>query len=301
MTLQPGRRRRSAPGPSRWSRTRRRTIALTGRGRARRRPARPGSPTWRATTTASPRRGPRSRSTSPQVDRRYGLAVEPGGAAAAGRRPADADVRRQRASVDETLVEDFSKHPFAGLPVTVRLTAEDATGQTGEQRAGRGGAADAALLRSAGARRWSSSGATCSGRRRTRRRVTQVLRAVTNHPDDVFDSPRAYLVVRTAIRRLAQADEDGDGRRRCATRSPRRCGRRRCRSRTATSATRPQRLARAKERLQQALRERRQRRGDRPADGRAAPGDPRLHGADGRARRSSAASSSRPRSRRARR
>ena len=42
------------------------------------------------------------------------------------------------------------------------------------------------------------------------RRVTQVLRAVTNHPDDAFDSPRAYLVVRTAIRRLAQAEEAGE-------------------------------------------------------------------------------------------
>ena len=37
--------------------------------------------------------------------------------------------------VDETMVEDFSKHPFAGLPVTVRLSAEDATGQTGESAA----------------------------------------------------------------------------------------------------------------------------------------------------------------------
>ena len=37
-----------------------------------------------------------------------------------------------------------------------------------------------------------------------------MLRAVTNHPDEAFDSPRAYLVVRTAIRRLAQAEEDGE-------------------------------------------------------------------------------------------
>ena len=35
-------------------------------------------------------------------------------------------------TLDETLVEDFSKHPFAGLPVTVRLSAEDASGQSGE-------------------------------------------------------------------------------------------------------------------------------------------------------------------------
>ena len=69
------------------------------------------------------------------------------------------------------------------------------------------------------------------------RRVTQVLRAVSNHPEGAFDSPRAYLVVRAAIRRLAEAGEGGRRWRRCRRRWPRRSGRRRCRSRTATSAT----------------------------------------------------------------
>ena len=110
--------------------------------------------------------------------------------------------------LEETLVEDFSKHPFAGLPVTVRLTAEDATGQTGAS------APVAAVLPMRGfydpmaqalieQRRdllWSAANG---------RRVTQVLRAVTNHPDQAFDSPRAYLVVRTAIRELAEAQKDG--------------------------------------------------------------------------------------------
>ena len=41
------------------------------------------------------------------------------------------------------------------------------------------------------------------------RRVTQVLRAVTYHPEEAFDSPRAYLVVRAAIRRLAEAEKAG--------------------------------------------------------------------------------------------
>ena len=41
------------------------------------------------------------------------------------------------------------------------------------------------------------------------RRVTQVLRAVTNRPEATEVSPRAYLVVRTAIRRLAAAEEAG--------------------------------------------------------------------------------------------
>ena len=65
------------------------------------------------------------------VSRRYGLAVDP-----EARPPLVADLPMPlsggSADVVETLIEDFSKHPFAGLPVTVRLTAEDATGQTGE-------------------------------------------------------------------------------------------------------------------------------------------------------------------------
>ena len=133
------------------------------------------------------------------------------------------------------------------------------------------------------------------------RRVTQVLRAVTNHPDDAFDSPRAYLVVRTAIRRLAQAPQAGDASPAVRDEVAEALWQAALQIEDGDLGDAAQRLARAKERLQQALRERRQRRGDRPADGRAAPGDPRLHGPDGRATPSSAASSSRRRSRRARR
>ena len=42
------------------------------------------------------------------------------------------------------------------------------------------------------------------------RRVVQVLRATTNLPEGSFDSPRAYLVVRTAIRRLDAAEKADD-------------------------------------------------------------------------------------------
>ena len=37
------------------------------------------------------------------------------------------------------------------------------------------------------------------------RRVTQVLKAITHRPDEAFDAPGAYLIVRTAIRRLDAA------------------------------------------------------------------------------------------------
>ena len=145
---------------------------------------------------------------------------------------------RARASeISETLVEDFSKHPFAGLPVTVRLVAEDATGQTGSSEPVSAVLPmrrfyDPMALALVEQRRdlmWS----TANGRR-----VTQVLRAVTYHPDGQPSTARAPISwCATAIRRLARAVAGRRRGRGAAARSPRRCGRRRSRSRTAISAT----------------------------------------------------------------
>ncbi|MFN6979118.1 MAG: DUF4175 family protein, partial [Gemmobacter sp.] len=66
----------------------------------------------------------------PAVDRRFGLAVVP-----EPRRAVVLDLPMpfagDRTTIVETLVDDLSKHPFANLPVTISLTAEDALGQTG--------------------------------------------------------------------------------------------------------------------------------------------------------------------------
>jgi uncharacterized protein (TIGR02302 family) len=186
------------------------------------------------------------------VDRRYGLAVppEPRPALVAG---LPLPMAGAEDTLAEVLVEDFSKHPFAGLPVEVRLVAEDATGQAGSSPSVAGelpmrsfyDPLAAALIEQRRDLLWSAANA---------RRVTQVLRAVTHRPDDVFESPRAYLVVRTALRRLAEADAQGDA----AT----------VRDEVAEALWQAAvqiedgdlgdaaaRLARAKERLQQALRE----------------------------------------------
>ncbi len=137
------------------------------------------------------------------VDRRYGLAVAP-----APRDPLAIDLPLPLSggatAVAETLVEDFSKHPWAGLPVTVALTAEDALGQTGAQEGitailpGRRfyNPVAAALIEQRRDLLWSVANAA---------RVARVLRAVTFLPEGVFGSERAYLATRIAIRRLDAA------------------------------------------------------------------------------------------------
>ena len=142
------------------------------------------------------------------VDRRFGLAVEPD-----PRPPLVAELPLPMTgaadALSETLVENFSKHPLAGLPVTVQLAAEDAIGQTGSSdtvpavlpmRRFYDPLAQA-LIEQRRDLLWSAANG---------RRVTQVLRAVTNRPEGLFDSPRAYLVVRTATRRLDAAEKAGD-------------------------------------------------------------------------------------------
>ncbi|TPE52482.1 TIGR02302 family protein [Amaricoccus solimangrovi] len=142
-----------------------------------------------------------------RADRRYGLAVEP-----VARPPLVIDLPMPMtgagAEVNEALVDDFSKSPFAGLPVLLTLSAEDAIGQRGDS----GPIATllparpfydplaAALVEQRRDLLWSPENAT---------RVTRVLRAVTVQPDEVFDSPRAYLITRAAIRELAGANARG--------------------------------------------------------------------------------------------
>lgn len=142
-----------------------------------------------------------------RADRRYGLAIPP------EPRPAltvDLPLPMTGAGRDvhEIMVEDFATHPFAGLPVTIRLTATDGRGQVGAA------APIAAVL--PGRRFYDPVAAALVEQRRdllwstgNARRVVEVLRAVTWRADLEFGSARAYLVVRTALRRLAEATEQG--------------------------------------------------------------------------------------------
>jgi uncharacterized protein (TIGR02302 family) len=142
----------------------------------------------------------------PRVDRRYGLAADPAEQPTLEIElplPVTGDARE----IEEMLVEDHSKHPLAGLPVRITLGARDASGQIGLQD---GIAAELPMRRF-----FDPLAAGLVEQRRdliwapdaNARRVTQVLRALTHRPEQVFDSPRAYLLTRSAIRRLLQARE----------------------------------------------------------------------------------------------
>lgn len=183
------------------------------------------------------------------VDRRHGLTVDPverpaiavdlplpGGAGLAGE--------------EGLLVEDFSKHPWAGLPVTLRLTATDALGQTGE------GAGKAIAL--PGKRFYNPLAAALVEQRRdllwspaNAPRTAQVLRAVSHRPETVFEDQRAYLMTRVAIRRI-EAAPPGDA---TALEDPAEMlWRAALLLEEGSLGDAAERLARAKERLKEALR-----------------------------------------------
>lgn len=141
------------------------------------------------------------------VDRRYGLVVDP--------EPRDTIVLDlpmpfvgDRTEFLETLSDNLSEHPWAGLPVTLTMYAEDAAGNVGstapetvtlpgrrffDPLAG-------ALVEQRRDLLWSRSNGP---------RIAQVLRAVSYQPDEVFRSETAYLMLRVAIRRLEMATQYG--------------------------------------------------------------------------------------------
>ena len=142
------------------------------------------------------------------MDRRYGLAAVP-----VPREGIALDLPMPFAGgtedITETLVEDFSKHPWAGLPVRITLGATDAADQTGtitgleavlpgrkffDPVAG-------ALVELRRDLLWSPENGA---------RVNQLLRAITHAPEDMFEGEDgAYLMIRTAIRRMGYMSEDG--------------------------------------------------------------------------------------------
>ncbi len=135
-----------------------------------------------------------------RIDRRLGLAVAP--------EPRDEieielpmPITGDRRMFTETLIEDFSKHPWANLPVVITLSAQDAAEQTTESEVIEARLAArrffdplaAAIIEQRRDLLWSRDNGT---------RVAQVLRAISHRPDEMFRSETAYLRLRVILRRL---------------------------------------------------------------------------------------------------
>jgi uncharacterized protein (TIGR02302 family) len=134
------------------------------------------------------------------INRRHGLLLDP--------EPRDEisvelpmPISGDRREFTEKLIEDFSEHPWANLPVIFKLEAKDAAGHSTDAEE------FAAVL---SARRFFDPMANAIIEQRrdllwTRDnapRVAQILRSVSHRPKDVFRSEIAYLRLRVILRRL---------------------------------------------------------------------------------------------------
>ena len=134
------------------------------------------------------------------IDRRHGLAIAP------ERRPElivplSMPIAGDRSEFEENLIEDFSEHPWANLPVTITLSVLDAAEQQSESEPraivlpGRRffDPLAAAIIEQRRDLLWAKGNAT---------RISQILRAVAHRPDDVFRKDTDRLRLRRAITRL---------------------------------------------------------------------------------------------------
>jgi uncharacterized protein (TIGR02302 family) len=134
------------------------------------------------------------------INRRYGLATQPDPREAIVV-PLPTPITGDRRDYAESLIENFSQHPFSNLPVIVTLTAQDALEQTTQ--------AEGTPMTLPGRRFFDPMAAAVIEQRRDLLwaaanvgRIAQVLRAISHRPEDVFRSETAYLRLRTILRRI---------------------------------------------------------------------------------------------------
>ena len=135
------------------------------------------------------------------VDRRYGLAAEPD-AREGITVPLPMPIAGDRSNFTETLIEDFSKNPWANLPVTFTLEVEDASGQKSEQTVYSG------LL--PGRRFFDPMAAAIIEQRRDlnqrperRLLIARALFAIASGPETYDNDQTAYLMIWSTARRIA--------------------------------------------------------------------------------------------------
>jgi uncharacterized protein (TIGR02302 family) len=134
------------------------------------------------------------------VERRYGLEADPEPRPEVTV-PLPMPIAGDRADFEENLVDDFSEHPWANLPVTVAMTALDAAEQQAQT------APMQMIL--PGRRFFDPTAAAVIEMRRdilwsreNAKRTAQVLRAVSYLPEDAFRSETTALRLRKLIGRI---------------------------------------------------------------------------------------------------
>lgn len=134
------------------------------------------------------------------VDRRYGLAIDPD-ARPELVVPLPMPISGSRTDFEENLIDDFSKHPWANLPVKISLSVLDAS----EQQF----VTDATKMTLPGRRFFDPLAAAVIEQRRdllwskaNAPQLVQILKAVSYRPEDVFRSDTAALRLRRQIERL---------------------------------------------------------------------------------------------------
>jgi len=135
-----------------------------------------------------------------KLDRRFGLILKPENID-----PITFDLpvpfRADVKDIKETVVEDLAKHPWAGLPVEITLRVNDAAGNVA--------AIDPVYMPMPGKRFFDTLAAALVEQRRdilwnrdNIDRVDMILKTLTYLPDDGFPNQKAYLMVRSVIRRI---------------------------------------------------------------------------------------------------
>lgn len=141
------------------------------------------------------------------VDRQFGLATDP--------EPRESieiqlpmPITGGREEFTEDLIEDFSQHPWAHLPVTITLSVVDDADQHSVSEPYQTNLPArrffdplaAAVIEQRRDLLWAKDNAL---------RVSQLLRAVSHLPEDLFRSDTAYLRLRVILRRLETFDQFG--------------------------------------------------------------------------------------------
>ncbi|GHA56568.1 hypothetical protein GCM10008927_22950 [Amylibacter ulvae] len=134
------------------------------------------------------------------IDRKYGLAREP-----EAQTPLEIEIPMPFAAdltnVDDILVDNQAKHPWASLPSILQLRATDTIGNVGQS--------DVLETNLPGKRFFDTLAAGIVDVRRELLwnrenidRAVYVIKAITHRPDGLFPDEKAYLMVRTALRRM---------------------------------------------------------------------------------------------------